>query len=64
MGTAFEEHPHVCTGHWCGEKVALPSFRSGSCVSAWRNVGGRHIAGQVTFQISMLRLHRCFISVL
>jgi hypothetical protein len=26
METAFEEHPHISIGHWCGEKVAIPPF--------------------------------------
>jgi hypothetical protein len=54
MGTAFEEHPHICIGPWCGEKVAVPPFLSGSCAGAWRNFGGRYLAGQVTVQISMV----------
>jgi hypothetical protein len=64
METAFEEHPHIRIGHWCGEKVALPPFFSSSCASVWRNVGGRYLAGQVTFQISMVGILKCIFSVL
>jgi hypothetical protein len=53
MGTAFEEHPHIRIGPWCGEKVAVSRFLSGSCASAWCNLGVRYLGGQVTFQISM-----------